>query len=80
MIILEYFYLSPFSPPVCRVHFAVEAFRSRTAVEETLRGVNGMLGVDWLPHQPSHGFDDVLTLVCDKALGIVIPSHILESV
>jgi hypothetical protein len=45
----------------------------------TLRGENEMLGVGWLPHQPSHAFDDVSTPVFDRALVIVIPSHILES-
>jgi len=39
-----------------------------------------MLGVRCLPHQPSHAFDDVSTPVFDRALVIVIPSHILESV
>jgi hypothetical protein len=45
-----------------------------------LRGVNEMLGVSWLPHQPSHAFDDVSTPVFDRPLVIVIPSHFLESV
>ena len=39
-----------------------------------------MLGVRWLPHQPSHDYDDVSTPVFDRALVIVIQSHILESV
>ena len=39
-----------------------------------------MLGVGWLPHQPSHACDDVSTPVYDMALVIVIPSHILQSV
>ena len=39
-----------------------------------------MLGVGWLPHQPSHAFDDVSTTVFDRALVVVIPSHILEGV
>jgi hypothetical protein len=39
-----------------------------------------MLGVGWLPHQPSHAFDDVSTPVFDRALVIVIPFHILKSV
>ena len=39
-----------------------------------------MLGVGWLPDQPSHAFDDVSTPVFDSALVIVIPSHLLESV
>jgi len=44
-----------------------------------LSGVNKKLGVHWLPHQPSHVFDDVSTKVFDRALVIVIPSHILQS-
>ena len=39
-----------------------------------------MLGVGWLPHQPSHAFDDVSTPIFDRALVIVIASHIDESV
>jgi hypothetical protein len=39
-----------------------------------------MISVGWLPHQPTHAFDDVLTPVLDMALVIVIPSHILETV
>jgi hypothetical protein len=39
-----------------------------------------MLCVGWLPHQPSHAFDDVSTPVFDRALVIIIPSHVLESV
>jgi hypothetical protein len=39
-----------------------------------------MLGAGWLPHQPSHAFDDVSTPVFDMALVIVIPSLILEIV
>jgi len=62
------------------VHFGLEAFRWRITVKATLRGVNEMLGVGWLPHQLSHAFDHVLTPVFDKVLVIVIPSHILESV
>jgi hypothetical protein len=38
-----------------------------------------MLGIGWLLHQPSHAFDDVSTAEFDRALVIVIPSHILES-
>jgi hypothetical protein len=45
-----------------------------------LRGVNKMLTVRWLPHQPSHAFDDVSTPVFDRMLVIVIPFHIFESV
>jgi len=62
------------------VHFSIEAFRWRIAVEAMLSSVNEMLGVGRLPHQPSHAFDDVSTLVFDRPLVIVIPSHILESV
>ena len=39
-----------------------------------------MLCLGWLPHQPSHAFDDVSTAVFDRALVVVIPSHILKSV
>jgi len=66
-------------PPVRSVHFGIEWFRGRIAGIATLRGENEMLGVGWLPHQPSHLFDDVSTSVFDRALVIVIPSHILES-
>jgi len=52
----------------------------RSAVKATLRGINVMLGVGWLPHQPSQAFDDVPTPVFERALVIVIPSHILDSV
>jgi hypothetical protein len=62
------------------VYFSIEAFWWRIAVKGTLKGVNVMLRVGWLPHQPSHAFDDVSTPVFDRALVIVIPSHILESV
>jgi len=67
-------------PPVCSVHFGIGAFRWRTAFQAMLRGLNKMLGVRWLPQQPSHAFDDVLTPVFDRTLVIVIPFHILESV
>jgi len=50
------------------------------AVEATLRDVNEMLGIGWVAHQPCHDFDDVSTPVFERALGIAIPSHILESV
>jgi len=75
--------ISPYlrlSPLVRSVHFGIEAFRWRIGVNATLRGVNEMLGIGWLLHQPSHGFDEVSTPVFDKALVIVIPSPILESV
>ena len=62
------------------LHFSMEAFRWRIAVKATLKGVNEMLGIGWLLHQPSHAFDDVSTPVFDRPLVIVIPSHILETV
>jgi len=62
------------------VHFSIEAFRWCIAVKAMLRGVNGMRGIGWLLHQPSHAFDDVSTPVFDRPLVIVIPSHIVESV
>jgi hypothetical protein len=62
------------------VNFSIEAFRGRIAVKAPLRGENEMLSVSWLPHQPSHAFNDVSTPVFDRALVIVIPSHILENV
>ena len=67
-------------PPVRRVHFDIEAFRCRIAVKATLRGVNEMLSVGWLPYQLSHALDNVLTSVFDRALVIDIPFHILERV
>jgi hypothetical protein len=67
-------------PPVRCVHFSIEAFRWRFGVKATLRGLNEMLGVGWLAHQPSHAFDDVSTPVFDRPLVIVMPSHILEGV
>jgi hypothetical protein len=68
------------SPPVRGVHFSTEAFQWRIAVKAMLRGVTEMLGIGWLPHQPSHAFDDVSTPVFDRLLVIVIPSHILQGV
>ena len=67
-------------PPVRTVHFGIEVFWWCISVKATLRGLIEMLGVGWLPHQPSHAFDDVWTPEFDKALVIVIPSHILENV
>jgi hypothetical protein len=67
-------------PQVRSVHFSTEAFRWHIAVKATLRGVNEMLRKGWLPHQPPHTIDDVSTPVFDRALVIVIPCHILESV
>jgi len=67
-------------PPTVRsVHFGIVAFGGLIAVVGMLRGENEMLSVGWLPHQSSHAFDDVSTPVFDRALVIVIPSHILES-
>jgi hypothetical protein len=62
------------------VNIGLEVFRGRIAVKAPLRGENEMPGVGWLPHQPSHAFDDVSPPGFDKALVIVIPSHIVESV
>jgi hypothetical protein len=62
------------------VHFSIEAFRGRIAVEALLTGENEMLGVGWLPHQSSQAFDDLSTPVFDRALVIVSASNILESV
>jgi hypothetical protein len=62
------------------VHFGIEAVWWYITVKETLRGVNEMLGIGFLPCQLSHAFDDVSTPVFDKALVIVVPSQILESV
>jgi len=67
-------------PPVCSVHFGIEAFRWRIALEGMLRGVNMMLGVRWVPLQPCHAFDDVSIPVLDRALVIVIRFDILWSV
>ena len=66
--------------PVHIVHFGIVAFWSHIAFKAPLRSENEMLGVGWLPHQPSHAFDDVSTPVFDSTLVILIPSHILESV
>jgi hypothetical protein len=52
----------------------------RIAIKATLSGITMMLRVGWLPHQPSHDFDDVSTAGFDRGLVIVIPSHILEGV
>jgi hypothetical protein len=62
------------------VHFSVEAFWWRIAVKATLRGVNEMLGLGWLPHEPSHDFDNVSTPVFDRRLVIVISTHIIDGV
>jgi len=62
------------------VHFGIEAFQRRIAVKTTQRGINEMLGVGWLPHQPCNAFDAVLMPIFDGALVMVIPSDILEVV
>jgi hypothetical protein len=62
------------------VHFGIEAFWWLLAVKATLMGMNEILCLGWLPHQPSYTFDHVLSLVFDRVLVIVIPSHIVESV
>ena len=49
-------------------------------VEAMQRGGNELISVGWLPPQPSHAFDGVSTPVFDRALEIVIPSHLLLSV
>ena len=79
----SYLGISPYlcsTAPVSSVHFGLEAFRWRIAVKATLRGVNTMLSERWLPHQPSHAFDDVSSPVFDRALVIVIPFYMVESV
>ena len=66
-------------PPDRSVHFGIRAFWWRITVRVILRGINAMFCTGWLPHQPSHAFYDVSTLVYDRALVVVIPSHIFES-
>jgi len=66
--------------PVRSVHFSIEVFWWRIAVQAMLRGVNEMLGICSLPHQPYHTFSEVSTPIFDTALVIVIPSHILGRV
>jgi hypothetical protein len=68
------------TPPVHSVHLSLETFCWCIVVKAILRGVNGMLGVGWVPHQPSHALDNVSTPVFDRPLVIVVPSHILEGV
>jgi hypothetical protein len=67
-------------PPDSSVHFGIEEILCSITVRSTLRGVNEILRVGWLPHHPSHAFDDVSIPVFDRALVMVIPSHILETV
>jgi len=62
------------------VDFGTKAFWWRITINAMQRGVNVMLSVGWLPHQPSHAFDDISTPVFNRPLVVVIPSHILESV
>jgi len=45
-----------------------------------LSSVNDIPSVVCMTHQPSHAFDDVWTLIFDRMLVIIIPSHIIESV
>jgi len=71
-------YLCP-PPPGRSVHFISKACWLRIAVEATLRGVNEMLRIRLLPHQPPHAFDDVSSPVFNRPLVIVIPSLILKS-
>jgi hypothetical protein len=49
--------------PVHSVHFSLEVFHWRFGVTATLRGVNEMIGMGCLLHQPWHTVDDVSTLV-----------------
>jgi hypothetical protein len=68
------------SPPGHRVHFSIEVFWWHVAAEVLTSGINWMLRVGWLPQQPSQAIDDIWTPVFDKALVIVMLSHILECV
>ena len=67
-------------PPVGSVHGAMEEFLWCITIEATQRGVNEMLGMGCLPHRTLHASDDVSTPAFDRALVIIIPSHILQSV
>jgi hypothetical protein len=67
-------------PGVHSGQFGIEVYRWRIAVNATLGGIYMMCGVHRLPHQSSHAFDDVLTPVFDRALVMVIPFHIFDSV
>ena len=66
--------------PVRSEQFIIGAFWWGIDDKVMLRGINEMLGVDWLPHQPCDCLDDVSTPVIDRVLVIAISSHILESV
>jgi hypothetical protein len=75
--------ISPYmclQPPGRSVDSCIEVFWWGITDIAMLHSLNTMLRVRWLPHQPSDGFDDILTPVFDWALVIVIPSHNLESV
>jgi len=41
-------------PPIHSLHFHIQPFLWRIAGKATLWRVNEMLGIGWLPHQPSH--------------------------
>jgi len=62
------------------VHFIIAAVPWHIAGQVTLRAEIEMLGVGSLLYLPSHSVDDVSTPVFDRALVIVIPFHIPESV
>jgi hypothetical protein len=62
------------------VDFGIKAFWWHITAKAMLRGVNEMLRIGWLSHQPSHAVDDVSTPVFHRLMVIVIRSHILESV
>jgi hypothetical protein len=55
-------------------------FRWCITVKATIRGVNEILSISWLPHQPSHAIEDVRTPVVDRRLVMVLTSHILDGV
>jgi hypothetical protein len=58
----------------------MEGFRWHITVKETMMGIDEMLGVHWLQHQPFQAVDDVSSPVFDRASVFVIPSHILKTV
>jgi hypothetical protein len=74
--ISPYLYLPP---PVRCVHFGVVAFPGHIAVKAILRGKNELLGIGWLPLQPSCMVDNVFTAIFDWAVVILVPSHMLKS-
>ena len=67
-------------PPICSVNVCIQVIRMLITVNATLRGKHEIVGVRWLPHQPSQAFHDLLTPLFDRPLVIVISSHILRSV